>query len=207
MRSDHLSGPGAGHGHATPARAGRARALGARSGWRRTRCRASPRVRAGPRRTRPRGRGHEERHQDPHQPADPPRAVGGSATTRAAHCASVGRTLTGSRCSRAASRSWVYIDIVNPRLPVVPGRRRDAHASPHCSSSRRFPSADPRRGHGSACAHEEAPGRAGGPNVPGFRGRGPRPHVPGIGKWRPRGVAAILQAPLSGKRKVSWSFC
>ena len=28
----------------------------------------------------------------------------------------------------------------------------------------------------------------------------------GIGKWRPRGVAAILQAPLSGKRRVSQPF-
>ena len=28
----------------------------------------------------------------------------------------------------------------------------------------------------------------------------------GIGKWRPRGVAAILQAPLSGKRRVSQSL-
>ena len=73
------------------------------------------------------------------------------------------------------------------------------------------PSSLPRRSRhplsGVATSMRLAPQRTAGPEVPTWAEDPTRtPDSSGIGKWRPRGVVAILQAPLSGKRRVSQPF-
>ena len=156
----------------------------------------------------------------------------------------VGRTGTGPRRPKAASRSWVYIDIGGSDGPAAPCPRGGLAA--FCPGRRLGVSGHwrPRRFAAvtGSTQRTRTPGRARAgatslravlsppPSLPPCRpvapcgvatsmrqpgrtrqgrrsqGRPIRQNNSGIGKWRPRGVAAILQAPLSGKRRVSWSF-